>query len=187
MTSGCLTSSGWYLGLDGNPTSGKIDFVAVVMHELGHGLGFQSWVDESTGQRTSNFDDVFMKFLEDHSTGKMWTAMTDAERKASAINSGNLHWTGSNVLAAATGYLSAGMSGGHVRMYAPNPIDIAVGQSVTWTNNDSTAHTSTGNDGSWNSGAIAPGASFSQMFPNAGTFAYHCAIHPGMVGTVAVR
>jgi hypothetical protein len=121
-TSGCLTSSGWYLGLDGNPTSGKIDFVAVVMHELGHGLGFQSWVDESTGQRTSNFDDVFMKFLEDHSTGKMWTAMTDAERKASAINSGNLHWTGSNVLAAATA-TSAPACRRPRRMYAPNPVE----------------------------------------------------------------
>jgi plastocyanin len=71
--------------------------------------------------------------------------------------------------------------------YSPNPITVNVGGSVTWTNNDTTTHTSTGNDGSWNSGAIAPGASFSRTFPSAGSFPYHCTIHPGMVGTVTVQ
>ena len=32
--------SNWYFGTDGNPPSGKVDFVSVVLHELGHGLGF---------------------------------------------------------------------------------------------------------------------------------------------------
>jgi plastocyanin len=71
--------------------------------------------------------------------------------------------------------------------YAPNPITISVGGTATWTNSDSTPHTSTGNDGSWNSGAIAPGASFSRTFAAAGSFPYHCTIHPGMVGTVVVQ
>lgn len=42
--------------------------------------------------------------------------------------------------------------------YAPNPISISAGGTVTWTNNDTEAHTSTGDDGSWNSGNMAPGA-----------------------------
>jgi plastocyanin len=71
--------------------------------------------------------------------------------------------------------------------YAPNPIAISVGDTITWTNNDNESHTSTGDDGSWNSGSIAPGANFSRTFPSAGTFSYHCTIHPGMVGTVTVR
>ena len=71
--------------------------------------------------------------------------------------------------------------------YAPNPIAIGVGETITWINNDSEAHTSTGDDGSWNSGTIAAGASFSRTFPSAGTFAYHCTIHPNMIGTVTVR
>ena len=71
--------------------------------------------------------------------------------------------------------------------YAPSPISIAAGDTITWTNNDNTAHTSAGDDGSWNSGSIAPGASFSRTFPSAGVFSYHCTIHPGMVGTVTVR
>jgi plastocyanin len=69
--------------------------------------------------------------------------------------------------------------------FAPNPITVAVGGTVTWTNADNTAHTSTG--ASWNSGSIPPGGKFSQTFTSAGSFAYHCTIHPGMVGTVTVQ
>lgn len=71
--------------------------------------------------------------------------------------------------------------------YAPNPISVAVGGTVTWINNDSTTHTATSDTGAWNSGNIAPGASFSRTFPSAGTFPYHCVLHPGMVGTVTVQ
>ena len=71
--------------------------------------------------------------------------------------------------------------------YSPNPINVSVGSSVTWTNNDTVAHTSTSDNGQWNSGTLAPQASFSRMFSTTGTFTYHCAIHPGMVGTVTVQ
>jgi len=71
--------------------------------------------------------------------------------------------------------------------YAPNPINVSVGGSVTWTNNDNTTHTSTSNAGAWDSGNIAPGARFTMTFPNAGSFPYHCTLHPGMVGTVNVQ
>jgi plastocyanin len=73
------------------------------------------------------------------------------------------------------------------RAYAPDNLSIAVGSAVTWTNNDSIAHTSTSDGNGWNSGTIAPGAQFSFTFQNAGTFPYHCTIHPGMVGTVEVH
>jgi plastocyanin len=69
----------------------------------------------------------------------------------------------------------------------PDELDIAVGTTVTWTNTASEAHTSTSNGSGWNSGTIAPGQGFSFTFQTAGTFAYHCAIHPGMVGSVVVR
>jgi plastocyanin len=71
--------------------------------------------------------------------------------------------------------------------YAPNPIAVAVGGTVTWTNNDTATHTSTANGADWNSGPIAPGRAFSRTLSAAGTFPYHCAIHPGMVGTVMVQ
>jgi plastocyanin len=71
--------------------------------------------------------------------------------------------------------------------YAPNPVTIAPGGTITWRNNDTTAHTSTGDNGEWNSGSIAPGGQFSRTFPAAGTFSYHCTIHPNMIGTVRVQ
>jgi len=71
--------------------------------------------------------------------------------------------------------------------YAPSPIAVTAGDTVTWTNTDTTDHTATSDDNTWNSGSIAPGASFSRTFTSPGTFQYHCTIHPGMVGTVTVR
>ncbi len=71
--------------------------------------------------------------------------------------------------------------------YSPNPVVVAVGGTATWKNNDNVAHTASANDGTWGSGSIAPGASFSRTFPTAGSFLYKCTIHPGMVGTVTVQ
>lgn len=71
--------------------------------------------------------------------------------------------------------------------YSPDDLTVAVGTTVTWMNTDSVSHTSTSDGSGWNSGTIAPGAQFSFAFQTSGTFAYHCAIHPGMVGTVIVR
>jgi plastocyanin len=73
------------------------------------------------------------------------------------------------------------------RAYRPDEITVAVGDTITWVNADSVAHTSTANDGRWESGTLAPGQEFSTTLRTPGTFAYHCAIHPGMVGTVVVR
>jgi plastocyanin len=73
------------------------------------------------------------------------------------------------------------------RAYAPDDLTVTAGTTVTWTNNDSIAHTSTSDGSGWNSGLVAPGGQFSQTFQTPGTFSYHCTIHPGMVGTVVVR
>jgi plastocyanin len=73
------------------------------------------------------------------------------------------------------------------RAFSPDALDVAAGTTVTWTNNDSIAHTSTSNGAGWDSGAIPPHGQFSMAFTNAGTFPYHCTIHPGMVGTVTVH
>jgi hypothetical protein len=65
------------------------------------------------------------------------------------------------------------------------PIIVKAGTTVTWVNNDDTAHTTTSNNGLWNSGVMAVGASFSFTFSTAGTYPYHCNIHP-MTGTIEV-
>jgi plastocyanin len=72
--------------------------------------------------------------------------------------------------------------------YSPDPIEIAAGDTVTWTNQDEVPHTATGEDRDvLQSGTISPGASFSQVFPEAGEFGYFCEFHPNMTGTIVVQ
>jgi plastocyanin len=70
--------------------------------------------------------------------------------------------------------------------YDPANLSITSGLTVTWINEDSVPHTVTSDDGVWDSGAIAPGGTFSHTFEQAGTYAYHCTIHPNMKATVEV-
>src|SRR5712691_5984557 len=96
-TSGCLTNLHWYYGLDNNHGFNGIDLVTVLLHEFAHGLGFASFTDDSTGVQPGTapgFPTVFDFFLLDKTTGKHWSAMTNAERQASAINTTNLVWDG---------------------------------------------------------------------------------------------
>jgi plastocyanin len=70
--------------------------------------------------------------------------------------------------------------------YSPNTVTVNVGDTVTWTNQDASAHTAT-SSGNFNTGNIAQNASKSVTFNSAGTFDYICTIHPTMQGTVVVR
>jgi len=70
--------------------------------------------------------------------------------------------------------------------FDPPDLQIAVGTTVTWTNQDSAAHTVSADDGSFDSGQLAQGATYSQTFDTPGTFTYHCANHPNMTASVTV-
>ena len=70
--------------------------------------------------------------------------------------------------------------------FAPASLTVPVGSSVTWTNADTTGHTVTADDGSFDSKELASGKTFSQTFSKAGTFAYHCTIHSTMKATIVV-
>ncbi|HYY94525.1 MAG TPA: hypothetical protein VE713_08405, partial [Pyrinomonadaceae bacterium] len=99
---GCLDGTHFYLGLDDNHGA-DVDLVTVLIHEFAHGLGFQSFTDpttgaEATGSSGGAFPSIYDRFLLDDSTGKTWAQMsTDTERQASAINTGNLVWNGTQV------------------------------------------------------------------------------------------
>jgi YVTN family beta-propeller protein len=71
--------------------------------------------------------------------------------------------------------------------FAPDSITVKAGQTVTFTNNDPVAHTSTSADGGWDSGDIPPGGSFKATLQQPGTYTYHCSIHPFMQGTLIVQ
>lgn len=75
------------------------------------------------------------------------------------------------------------MSG--AQSFSPNPSAAKVGQKVAWRNGDSITHTATGSG--WDTGAIPPGTTSTPItFSAAGTFDYHCSIHPSMVGSLTV-
>lgn len=71
--------------------------------------------------------------------------------------------------------------------FTPATITVKKGTTVTWTNKDSVSHTVTGDsDGGPDSELFGNGESYSFTFNAVGTFAYHCAPHPQMTGTVIV-
>ncbi len=71
--------------------------------------------------------------------------------------------------------------------FQPNALSVKVGTTVTWTNNDSAAHTVTSDTaGVFDSGPINQGATFTFTFSQAGTFTYHSTSDPSMTGTVTV-
>jgi uncharacterized repeat protein (TIGR01451 family) len=71
--------------------------------------------------------------------------------------------------------------------YDPSSLTIHVGDSVVWTNQGSIQHTVTADDGSFDSGLINSGATWTFTFTSAGTYSFHCAPHPWMKGTVVVQ
>ena len=63
---------------------------------------------------------------------------------------------------------------------------MAVGTTVTWTNEDATGHTATADDGSFDCRPLPNGASLSFTFTTPGQYDYHCAIHPTIKGRITV-
>ena len=77
-------------------------------------------------------------------------------------------------------------------LFSPMRIQVVLGTTVTWTNQDTVSHNVTiapvvmSSSNNWESGLLSPGQSFSYTFTSQGTFQYHCQEDPGMVGVVIV-
>lgn len=71
--------------------------------------------------------------------------------------------------------------------FSPATLTVSAGTKVTWNQQDGAPHTVTADDGSFSSGTLAQGQSYSFTFATPGTYTYHCAIHPMMKGTVIVQ
>jgi len=104
-TGSCLTTRFWYYGFDGNEGANGIDLLAVLLHEFGHGLGFLTLTDETTGDYFAGLPTIYDRFLMDNVSGKHWYQMTPAERMASAINTQHLVWDGPTVTARVPDFL----------------------------------------------------------------------------------
>ncbi len=72
--------------------------------------------------------------------------------------------------------------------FNPGTLDMAVGDTVTWTNNetDGTVHNITSDENVFVSPDVPPGATFSFTPSSAGTYNYHCRFHPQTIGTLNV-
>jgi len=102
----CLAGSGWYYGLDGNTPAGMISFLDVVMHEIGHGLGFSGFVGYSSGvlgerAGVSGASDVYTHFAYDNASNKRFDdpLMTDTLRATAMKTQGQVSWDGATVKA----------------------------------------------------------------------------------------
>ena len=71
--------------------------------------------------------------------------------------------------------------------YSPNPVTVTAGTTVTWTNTDTIAHTTTSDTPLFDSGTMNAGGTFSFTFQTKGTFPYHCTFHRGMIASVVVQ
>ncbi len=124
---GCLAGIFFYLGLDNNHGS-NIDFYTVLLHELAHGLGFQTFTSGSTGNFLQGFPSIWDDFIFDNTTNKTWSQMTAGERSTSALNTGHLVWNGANVITSVPQVLQPNGTGGftgadsqnRAQLYAPS-------------------------------------------------------------------
>ncbi len=97
IDTGCSGSVGWYYGVDGNPPPDRINLFPVVLHELGHGLGFQTFTSVTTGQFISGTPDIWTQFMFDTEFDDFWINLSQPQRQASAINDPDLVWDGPSV------------------------------------------------------------------------------------------
>ncbi len=131
LDNGCFSgSSRFYYGLDGSNPAGTTNLLVVVLHELGHGLGFSSFANGSTGALFNSFPDTYTRFTFDTTVGLYWYQMSNAQRQASAINNGNVYWDGPNVKIASS-FLTAGRDAATGRVLLYTPTTFSSGSSVS--------------------------------------------------------
>jgi hypothetical protein len=122
VDNGCLgAGSRFYYGLDNATPSQRINLLVVLLHEMGHGLGFSTFSSGSTGALFNGLPDVYTRFMLDRTTNKYWNEMTDAERAASALNTSNIMWDGANVKTASGTMTNGRDTSGRVQLFSPNP------------------------------------------------------------------
>ncbi|MBX3296003.1 MAG: carboxypeptidase regulatory-like domain-containing protein [Acidobacteria bacterium] len=123
IDSGCLgAGTRFYYGLDNAVPANRINLLVVVLHEIGHGMGFQTFANGTSGVLLNGFPDIYLRRMFDQSSGLYWHQMTDVQRQASALNTNNVLWDGPNVNIA-SGFLTAGRDAatGRVHLFTPNP------------------------------------------------------------------
>jgi plastocyanin len=105
-------------------------------------------------------------------------------------SSGDSGSSGTTVSTAGTGTATGGATVQVImtnRAYDPATVTIKVGDTVTWVNQDAPQHDVVADNGEFKSELFDKGKTFSFIFREAGTYPYHCSIHPGMTGVVIAQ
>ncbi len=103
----CLGDRGWYYGFD-EENGNEPHLTRTVLHELGHGLGFQTYTNVISGAFFGNSADIYSVFTFDADADETWADMSASQRVASATNYLGVHWIGDNAAAATPSFASAG-------------------------------------------------------------------------------
>jgi hypothetical protein len=125
VDNGCLGGgSRFYYGLNNTTPGGRINLLVVLLHEMGHGLGFQSLANAQTGALANGSPDTYTRNMYDASTNMSWVDMTNAQRVTSATNTGSLYWDGPSVRGASAALNAPACrdaATGRLQLFAPNP------------------------------------------------------------------
>lgn len=90
----CLAGSSWYYGVDGKTPAGSINFLNVVMHEIGHGLGVAGFLNKTSGALLAGFSDHYTRYAYDNVLNLGFEQMTSAQRALAMRTPGRTVWTG---------------------------------------------------------------------------------------------
>lgn len=71
--------------------------------------------------------------------------------------------------------------------YSPSELELDAGRAVRFVNNGSNKHTASADDGSWGTGTLNAGETFTRYFDEEGDYDFHCAYHDSMTGTLMVE
>lgn len=117
------SNGAFYYGLDSATPPGSYNFVDVLLHELGHGLGFVSFIDGTNGNLFFGQIDIFSSFISDQQMAAAWSGFTPAQRVTSAINDPYLVWSGPFTTAGLPSKMAAqsGISGFRLTATFPGP------------------------------------------------------------------
>ncbi len=137
VDTGCLgAGTRFYYGFDNATPAGTVNLLVVLLHELGHGFGFLSIVDSTTGTFPSGIPDIWARLMFDRTQNRFWVEMTPAQRLASQTNANNVLWDGASVRIG-SGFLSAARdAAGRVELYTPATLQ--PGSSVSHWNDTAT-------------------------------------------------
>lgn len=151
------------------------------------------WVNQDSARhrlRTASGPEDFDIDLDAGASGSFTFTLPGTYQYGDERNKDNAAFSGTIVVAGASTGGGGGTAGLEVRMagrvFSPRTLQVPVGATVTFINDDARDHTATDRAGAWDSGNMAPGATFQQTFTTDATYEYFCVLHPDMVGTIVV-